>query len=146
VKLLPAVPIATSDYDALIGLWTAAGLPFKPSGRDSREAFATQNASGMQFPIGIWTEDGQLVGSVIATHDGRKGWINRLAVHPDYRRQGVASQLITAAEETLHQCGIDVICATIEPDNMASLSTFMSAGYEEYVGTHYVTKRPSKDS
>src|SRR5688572_33317938 len=116
VKLLPAAPIQTSDYDLLVGLWTAAGLPFKPNGRDSREAFAKQNAGGTQFPIGIWTDEGLLVGAVLATHDGRRGWINRLAVHPEYRRQGIGTKLIEAAEHALHECGIDIIGALIAPD------------------------------
>jgi ribosomal protein S18 acetylase RimI-like enzyme len=146
VKLLPPDRIATSDYDALIDLWTAAGLPFKPQGRDSREAFAAQNVGGTQFPIGIKTEEGQLIASVLATHDGRKGWINRLAVHPDYRRQGLGTQLIEAAENQLHQCGIDVIAALIEEDNTTSLETFMAAGYSEHYGLHYVSKRRTENS
>ena len=31
---------------------------------------------------------GELVGVVLGTHDGRKGWINRLAVAPAYQRRG----------------------------------------------------------
>ena len=146
MKLKPPAPIATTDYDALIGLWAAADLPFRPHGRDSREAFAAQNAGGTQFAIGIWTEEGKLIGSVLATHDGRKGWINRLAVHPDYRRQGVGKQLIEAAEETLRGCGINVIAALIEHDNGASLTLFSEAGYVEHHGLHYVSKRSSADS
>jgi N-acetylglutamate synthase len=146
VKLKPPAPIATTDYEALIGLWAAADLPFRPHGRDSREAFAAQNAGGTQFAIGIWTEDGMLIGSVLATHDGRRGWINRLAVHPDYRRQGVAKQLIEAGEQALHDCGIDVIGALIAPENDASLALFSEAGYVEHHGLHYVSKRGSADS
>lgn len=146
MKLLPPDRISTSDYDALIALWEVAGLPFKPQGRDSREAFAAQNAGGTQFPIGIKTEEGQLIASVLATHDGRKGWINRLAVHPDFRRQGLGKQLIKAAEDQLQHCGIDVIAALIEEDNTASLETFLAAGYSEHHGLHYVSKRRGKDS
>jgi ribosomal protein S18 acetylase RimI-like enzyme len=146
VKLKPPAPIATTDYDALIGLWAVAGLPFRPQGRDSREAFAAQNAGGTQFAIGVWTEDGMLIGSLLATHDGRRGWINRLAVHPDYRRHGVAKQLIEAGEQALRDCGIDVIAALIEHDNDASLALFSDAGYVEHHGLHYVSKRSSADS
>lgn len=146
MKLLPAAPIATSDYDALIGLWTAADLPFKPNGRDSREAFAKQNEGGTQFPIGVWTDEGQLVGAVLATHDGRRGWINRLAVHPDFRRQGVGTMLIDAAEAALRAGGFDIIGALIAPDNEASLRMFEEAGYHEHHGLHYVSKRSSSES
>jgi GNAT superfamily N-acetyltransferase len=139
-------PLGLSDYDRLVGLWSAAGLPFKPAGRDSREAFARQLAGGTHFPIGIETEDGQLIGAALATHDGRKGWINRLAVHPDWRRRGIAKRLITAAEDCLHEQGIDVIAALIEPENSPSLELFLSAGYTEYHGLHYVSKRSRSDN
>ncbi len=146
MKLKPPGPIEVEDYDQLIALWDAAGLAFKPAGRDSREAFARQSAGGTQDAIGIKTEDGRLIGSVLATHDGRKGWINRLAVHPDYRRQGVAKRLIAAAEDALRARGIDVIAALIEPENETSLALFVACGYVEWPGLHYVSKRSSQDS
>jgi GNAT superfamily N-acetyltransferase len=103
-------------------------------------------AGACQTAIGIETENGDLIGVVLVTQDGRKGWINRLAVHSDWRRQGVATQLITAAEDVLHHQGIDVIAALIEPGNIPSLECFLGSGYEEYIGLHYVSKRSRADS
>ncbi len=134
------------DHARLIALWEAAGLPYKLTGRDSLEAFARQQAGGQQTVLGVEAEDGKLIGAVIATHDGRKGWINRLAVHPDYRRQGIGRQLITAAEDALKAQGMTVIAALIEPENEVSLAVFIAAGYVEWPGLHYVSKRESKDS
>ncbi|MFH8747888.1 GNAT family N-acetyltransferase [Streptomyces rimosus] len=42
--------------------------------------------------------DGRLVGSVIAGYDGWRCSLYRLAVLPSYRRQGVATALLEAAE------------------------------------------------
>lgn len=146
----PASPIATTDvagdHARLLTLWAAAGLPFKPTGRDALEAFAAQQAAGLQTVLGIDAEDGTLAGAVIATHDGRKGWINRLAVHPEYQRRGLGVQLIEAAEAVLHEAGITITAAIIEPGNDASLATFMKAGYQDLPGAHYVSKRESKDA
>jgi ribosomal protein S18 acetylase RimI-like enzyme len=140
--------LTAADHPRILALWQHAGLhSLRPNGRDSREAFGRQLASGVQTVLGIETEAGELVGVVVATHDGRKGWINRLAVHPDCRRQGLAGRLIAAAEETLRAQGMSLIAALIEPGNDASLALFQSVGYVEYEpGLHYVTKRDSEDS
>ncbi len=146
MRLKPAGPLSTSDYLRIVALWQAARLHIRPNGRDSEEAFECQMAGGLQAAIGIETEGGELIGVVLATHDGRKGWINRLAVHPDWRRRGVAKTLIAAAEDMLHQHGIDVIAALIEPGNTPSLECLLGIGYDEYVGLHYVSKRSRADS
>jgi GNAT superfamily N-acetyltransferase len=94
----------------------------------------------------IGARDGdRLVGVIVTTHDGRKGWINRLAVHPDDRRKGLGRRLISEAEQTLHDQGMQIIAALIENGNAASLTLFEHAGYVEYPGIHYVSKRQNYD-
>jgi ribosomal protein S18 acetylase RimI-like enzyme len=134
------VTLTANDYDAVRELWQQAGLSIRPVGRDSREQFTAQLASGLQTVIGV--RDGQrLIGVVVTTHDGRKGWINRLAVHPDYRRQGLGRRLIREAEQVLHSQGLHIIAALIEDGNAASLALFQQAGYADYSSIHYMTKR-----
>ncbi len=136
--------LGLDDYDELLALWRRAGLhSLRPQGRDSRDSLARQLASGVQTILGLEV-DGQLVGAVVATHDSRKGWINRLAVDPDHRRRGYGARLIAAAEQALHQQGMRVIAALVESDNPASLALFGKEGYVELdTGMHYLTKRDS---
>ena len=138
--------LGLDDYDELLALWQRAGLhSLRLQGRDSRDSLARQLASGVQTVLGLEV-NGQLVGAVVATHDSRKGWINRLAVDPDHRRHGYATRLIQAAEETLREQGLHVIAAFVESDNPASLALFQKAGYVEIdTSIHYLTKRDSKD-
>jgi ribosomal protein S18 acetylase RimI-like enzyme len=140
-------PLGLDDYDELVRLWQRSGLhSLRLQGRDSREALARQLASGVQTILGLEV-DGQLAGAVVATHDSRKGWINRLVVDPAYRRRGHGARLIAEAEEVLHQQGIHVIAALVESDNSASLALFQSTGYIEVdPGMHYLSKRPSDDA
>lgn len=145
MKLKPPGLIGANEYDRIIALWNEAGLSHKPNGRDSREAFTRQLAGNTHTFIGMETQEGQLVGVVLATHDGRKGWINRLAVHPDARRRGIGKALIAAAEDVLKEQGIGIIAALIEPENEASLALFLSEGYIDWPGIHYVSKRQSDD-
>lgn len=136
--------LTADDYDAVSQLWQQAGLHVRLGGRDSREQFARQVADDRQTVIGVRDGD-RLVGVVITTHDGRKGWINRLAVAPDYQRQGIARRLIGEAEQVLKSQGMQVIAALIEDWNKPSLALFAQAGYSDYEDIHYVTKRDSHE-
>jgi len=141
---LTVVVLTANEYETILDLWQQAGLPVRPTGRDSREQFVEQMARGLQTVIGV-RDGARLVGVVVTTHDGRKGWINRLAVHPEYRRRGIGRQLIAEAERVLHDQGMQIIAALIEDENEASLTLFESAGYSDYPGLHYVSKRDRHD-
>ena len=134
------------DYPRWMEVWQRAGLhSVRPQGRDSREAFARQMAAGTHTMIGLEV-DGTLAGVVLATHDGRKGWINRLAVLPEHQHRGYAARLVAEAERVLREQGITVIAALIEPGNDASLALFRKLGYLEATGMHYLSKRSSEDA
>ncbi len=137
-------PLRSDEYDAVRDLWLAAGLDVRLTGRDARDEFVRQL---QQFPtlfLGAETE-GNLVGLVLGTHDFRRGWINRLAVHPDYQRRGVARRLVGACERALRDCGIEIICALIEEGNEASFGAFASYGYADFKPAHYYRKKFRED-
>ncbi len=139
--------LGLDDYDNLLSLWQRAGLhSLKLQGRDSREALARQLASGVLTILGMEVEE-RLVAAVLVSHDSRKGWINRLAVDPDYRRRGCGTRLVEAAEALFREQGIPVTAALVMSDNAASLALFRKAGYSEVdSGIHYLTKRASDDA
>lgn len=127
-------------YAVVMALWTTAGLPVRPEGRDSQAAMARQLASEHVRLFGLYA-GAQLVGAVLATHDTRRGTVNRLAVAPAYRRQGLAQRLIAACEAWFHEQGIDVWMALIEAENTASLALFEHEGYRVHKRIVYVSKR-----
>jgi ribosomal protein S18 acetylase RimI-like enzyme len=136
--------LTLDDYDELVGLWTRADLPFKPRGRDSRRALEAQMGANPDFFLGAF-EKGHLVGTVILSSDMRKGWINRLAVDPGYRRRGVAKALMEESEKTLRKHGLRIFCSLVEGSRMASKALFKKCGYSEYVDISYFTKRDSDE-
>ncbi|QAA77344.1 MAG: hypothetical protein BIP78_1578 [Candidatus Bipolaricaulis sibiricus] len=137
--------LSVDDCDELIRLWKEAGLPFRPQGRDSREAIARQMEGGTAIYLGA-EQDGQLIGAVLGTHDGRKGWINRLAVHPAHRRRGIGRALVGAVEERLHGMGIEIIAALIEDWNEDSMAFFARLGYVAHRDIIYHSKRRSPET
>lgn len=130
------------DYDQIVALWKRSELPFRPSGRDRKETVQAQMAANPDFFLGAY-EDNRLVGVVVATSDGRKGWINRLAVDPDFRGRGVAEALIAESEKTLRRHGLRIFCALIEDYNTSSMQLFKKCGYKEHRDIVYFSKRES---
>ncbi len=137
--------LTVRDYDAILLLWQRAGLDsIRPQGRDSREAFADQLARG-QVVLGLQdAQAGRLVACVVVTDDTRKGWINRLAVAPEYRRHGLGARLIGEAESDLRARGFKIFCALVESENAASLNLFQREKYKAH-DMVYVSKRDGED-
>jgi GNAT superfamily N-acetyltransferase len=138
----PIRHLDSSDYDNLIDLWTRCGLSYRPKGRDSREAMRGEFRRMDTGLFGMFDEN-RMIGAVIGTSNGRKGWINRLAIDPDYRGRELAGYLIKEAENFLHDLGIKVIAALIEDFNTPSMSAFTKAGYSCDPKINYFSKRDS---
>ena len=130
------------DYDRVMELWAEGGLPLKPKGRDSRENIARQiEMPNVLFLVAEGGEGGRVIGTVMATHDGRKGWINRLAVDAALRKQGLGARLVREAERRLEALGMDILACLIEDDNAVSMEVFEKLGYMKHPEIIYFAKR-----
>lgn len=132
--------LCIDDYDDLIRLWDEAELPYKLDGRDKRENIDRELAGTAAIFL-VAEIDGKLIGSIFATHDGRKGWINRLAVAPAHRRKGLAARLVQEVEKKLYDKGIEIIACLIEDWNKSSMEAFQKMGYKRHNDIIYLSKR-----
>ncbi len=132
------------NFDQIINLWQRAGLSTRPKGRDSFESIEVEMKFNPGGFIGLFDGD-NLIGLILATFDGRKGWINRLAIDPDFRRRGLALKLIGEAESHLKTRGAKIIASLIEDWNESSFKLFDKAGYVTHRSIIYTTKRKSDD-
>jgi len=92
------------DYDAVIGLLTAtSGVRLRDA--DAREATSRylERNPGLSFVAII---DGAAAGCVMCGHDGRRGYIQHLAVSQRHRRGGIGSALVEACLTRLEELGI----------------------------------------
>jgi ribosomal protein S18 acetylase RimI-like enzyme len=130
------------DYDRVMELWAEGGLPLKPRGRDSRENIAKQlRQPNVLFLVAEEGEGRRVIGTVLATHDGRKGWINRLAVDAALRKRGIGARLVSEAERRLEELGMDILACLIEDDNTVSMAVFEKLGYKKHPEIIYFAKR-----
>ena len=118
----------TADFAAATALWTDCGL--HPSPTDTPEVLAEVARSNPGLFL-LAFEGETLVASVIGTWDGRRGWINRLAVAPGQRGHGLGRRMLELAESRLAERGCRKVNLLVEPDNRGVTRFYAAGGYAE---------------
>ncbi len=104
-------------YDAAFALWRQCeGIGLSPA--DSREGIQRylERNLGMSF---IAVCGGNVVGAALCGHDGRRGYLHHLAVHPGYRRRSIGRRLVeyclkALAREGIQKCHLFVMNHNLE--------------------------------
>ncbi len=93
------------DYEEVFALWqiTSKRALSKADEKAKIESYLTRS-EGMSKVAVI---DGKIVGTVLASHDGRRGFIHHMAVLPDYRRNRIGHELAKSAIKAIKDQGID---------------------------------------
>lgn len=102
--MIPLRHMTIDDHAAVLALLQATpGVSVRDA--DSRLATARylDRNPGLSF---VADDGGVLAGCVMSGHDGRRGYLYHLAVHPAYRRQGIGRRLTEACIAALQDEGI----------------------------------------
>ncbi|MHC4882844.1 MAG: GNAT family acetyltransferase [Planctomycetota bacterium] len=75
--------------------------------------------------------DSRLVATVMAGFEGHRGWINYLAVLPEFRRQGIGRKLMEEAEKRLHKLNCPKINLQIRSSNKDVIDFYKSIGFSQ---------------
>ncbi len=111
------VTMKKNDYDELTALWNSfPGTTM--TGADSRKDFEKFLSRNGDYCFSGF-ENANLIGSVMAGNDGRRGYIYHLAVGQSQQGKGTGMKLMTASENALKDAGIEKIHLFIYTDNTA---------------------------
>jgi ribosomal protein S18 acetylase RimI-like enzyme len=116
-----------ADVGELLGLWLEAAENATRA-PDTREAVTALVGRDPDAVI-VAEQDGELVGSVIAGWDGWRCHLYRLAVRPAWRRKGVGSALLRAAEDRFRAVGAARADAMVLDGNDLGQGLWRTSGY-----------------
>ena len=123
--------MSMDDYPEVYKLWEMSeeiGLS-KADSPHNINKFLDRNP-GMSFTA--WVE-GKIVGVVLCGHDGRRGYIHHLMVHPDHRRKGIGQSLVSRCVFALTQIGIQKCHLFIFEENLDGIKFWESLGWARRV-------------
>jgi ribosomal protein S18 acetylase RimI-like enzyme len=110
----------------VVDLWRRSGLTISPSDRP-REIERARRRDPDLFVVAV--EDDTIVGAVLGRFDGRRGWINHLAVSPTHRSAGLGSRLMAEVERRLSGKGCAKVNLHVLSENAAACAFYERIGY-----------------
>lgn len=103
------------DVEAVLRLWASLeGLGAGPG--DSLEGIARYLARNPGLSL-VAENETSIVAAVLCGHDGRRGYLYRLGVRAEYRRQGLARELVRRCLSGLRANGIPRCQVFVLADN-----------------------------
>jgi len=116
------------DENEIIDLWLQCNLIVSHNhpGHDFRRKL---KVNPEWFFAGVL--ESKIIATCMAGYEGHRGWINYLAVAPDYRRQGIATQMMQTAEARLRKAGCPKINLQVRASNKEIIRFYESIGYSD---------------
>ncbi len=104
-----------TDYERVMALWhETEGVGLRDSDSVGGISRYLARNPGLSF---VAEDDTGIVGTIMAGHDGKRGYIQHLAVAVSRRRQGTGSELLRLCLDALQRQGIQKSHVHVYADN-----------------------------
>jgi ribosomal protein S18 acetylase RimI-like enzyme len=120
--------MVAEDYEEAAGLWRESD-GVRLTEVDTQEAIARYLRRNPGLSV-VAEADGRLVGTVLAGHDGRRGYLHHLAVRSSHRRQGVGRVLVGECMARLQAAGILKAHVFVVRTNRDAQAFYAGLGWE----------------
>ncbi len=128
---------SVDDVEEILAVWSAAGLGGGAE-VDRAEALERLREDDGFFVVGEM--DGSLVAVAMGCYDNHRGWLKRVAVHPEHRGNGFGRAIVDAVEQRFFDAGVVHLRLSVFEDNEAGLAFWNGMAYEELPTIRYFTK------
>lgn len=131
--------IKKSDWKKILELWQnipGMGLNNIDDSKDGIIRFLKRNPK----TCFIAEENGTAAGTIFAGHDGRRGYIYHTAVLPEFRRRGIATELLARSVDALKNQGIAKAALVVFIDNEAGNAFWEKQGFTKRSNLVYRNK------
>lgn len=119
-----------ADYDEIYALWMSCvgmGLNSLDDSKDGISKFLERNPETCFVAL----IDEKIVGVIMVGTDGRRGYIYHTAVHPDFRKQGIAKALVNTALSAVERLGIGKVALIVFGRNKVGNEFWESMGFTQ---------------
>ena len=128
-----------NDYEGVNDLWNSIpemGINKTDDSREGIEKYLKRNPA-----TSFVAADGEkIVGAVLAGHDGRRGFIQHMAVLPEYRKRGIASGLVEKTMSALENEGIHKVALVAFQKNETGNAFWEHLGFTKREDLFYRNK------
>ncbi len=97
-----------ADYEQVYALWMQIKGFAMRSVDDSKDGVARFLERNPKTSV-VAVENDKVVGAILCGHDGRRGCMYHVCVHPDYRRKGIGKEMVVFAMKRLQEEGISKV-------------------------------------
>ncbi len=118
------------DYEALYRLWLntqGMGLNTTDDSRAGIETYLRRNPT----TCFVADEAGELIGAILAGHDGRRGYIYHLTVSEKHRGKKIGSALVEEAMTALEREGIHKVALVVFNRNEGGNTFWEKLGFQK---------------
>jgi len=107
--------IVIGDYNNLVSFWKKNYFVNEMDSFERFKLFLNKNPD-----LSVLMEDnGKIVGTVLGSFDGRRGYIQKLVIDKNHRKKGVGKQLVEEVIKKFKSLGVLYIPISCEEENEA---------------------------
>ena len=128
------------NYLEIINLWkktVSVGLSGNDDSKNSIKVFLEKNPNTCFVVV----DKENIIGTIMAGNDERRGHIYHLMVKPEYRKNGIGKKLLEKVERNLKKDGIRKIFLVVYTNNKTGNNFWKRIGYNKRKDLNYRNKK-----